>query len=125
MPAALRVEGVSRLVRTLRDAEVDLDELKDVTAAAGLLAAAAIRPLVPVRRGRLVGSMRSNRAARRATVSLGRASVPYAGPIHWGWPARNIPAQPFGEEGLQLAEPAITELYVTGIEKILDRVKGD
>jgi hypothetical protein len=30
-----------------------------------------------------------------AVVRAGRASVPYAGPIHWGWPSRHITAQPF------------------------------
>ena len=112
------------LVSTMRAAEVEDDELKEITVAAGLLAAAASRPLIPVRTGRLAGSLRSNKAARRATVAVGRAAVPYAGPIHWGWPGHNIEAQPFGVEGLERAEPGITALYVAGIEKILDRVKG-
>lgn len=124
MAAAVRVQGVSRLVRTMRAAEVDVDELKDVTAAAGVLAAAAIRPLVPVKTGRLVGSIRSNKAARRATVSAGRAALPYGPPVHWGWPAHNIEPHEFGPEGLQRAEPAITELYLEGIERILEKIKG-
>lgn len=120
----VRVEGISRLVRTMREAEVDLDDLKDVTAAAGALAAAAIRPLVPVKTGRLVGSIRSNKAARRSTVAVGRARLPYAGPVHWGWPAHGIEPNEFGPEGLQRAEPAITALYLEGIDRILDNVKG-
>jgi hypothetical protein len=122
--AAIRVEGVSRLVSTMRKAEVDVDELRDVTVAAGAIAAAAIRPLIPVRTGRLAASARSNRAARRSTVSVGRASLPYAGPIHWGWPARKIKGAEFGPRGLQAAEPAIHALYVAGIDRILDRVEG-
>lgn len=124
MPAAVRVEGVSRLVRTMRAAEVDVDELKEVTAAAGVLAAASIRPLVPVLTGRLVGSLRPNRAARKSTVAVGRASLPYGPPVHWGWPAHGIEPHEFGPEGLKRAEPAITRLYLEGIEQILDRVKG-
>ncbi len=125
MPApVVRVVGGARLVRTMRAAEIDLDELKEVTIAAGALAAAAIRPLVPVRTGRLLGSLRSSKAARKSTVSVGRASLPYAGPVHWGWKAHGIEPSLFGPRGLEAAEPAIHELYVDGIEKILEQVKG-
>lgn len=120
----VRVEGVSRLVRTMRAAELDVDELKEVTIAAGALALAAIRPRVPVRSGRLLSTVRSNRAARRSTVSAGRASLPYGPPVHWGWPARGIDGQPFGPEGLEAAEPAIHALYVAGVERIVDKIKG-
>ena len=108
----------------MRSAEVDVDELKDVTIAAGALAAAAIRPLVPVRTGRLAASLRPNKAARRSTITVGRASLPYAGPVHWGWAAHGIEPNEFGPRGLEQAEPAITALYLAGIEKIVDSVKG-
>lgn len=123
-PAAVKVVGVARLVSTMRAAEVDLDELKGVTAAAGVIAAEHIRPLVPVRTGRLLATIRSSKAVRRATVSAGRAALPYGPPVHWGWPEHHIEPHPFGPEGLEAAEPKITELYLQGIEKILDRVKG-
>jgi hypothetical protein len=108
----------------MRSAEVDVDELKDVTIAAGGLAAAAIRPLVPVRTGRLAASLRPNKAARRSTISVGRASLPYGPPVHWGWPGHNIEPNEFGPRGLEQAEPAILALYMAGIEKIVGQVKG-
>lgn len=109
MPAAVRVEGVSRLVRTLRTAEVALDELDEETDAGGVLAGARIRPLLPVRTGRLVGSLRVSNGA-------GTIAAPYAGYVREAREGRSA--------GLQHAEPGITRLYLAGIERILDNVKG-
>lgn len=128
---AVKLEGVSRLVRTLREAEGKLDDLKDVNAKIATLAAVAIAAEAPRRSGRLAASVRGNRAARRATVSAGRASVPYAGPVHWGWPRRRPPAKggpiapnEFGVRGLERIEPTAERLYIDGIQRILSDVKG-
>jgi hypothetical protein len=46
--------------------------------------------LAPKETGRLAGDVRAGKAKTRATISVGRRSVPYAGPINYGWPRRNI-----------------------------------
>ena len=48
------------------------------------------RALAPKVTGRLAADIRANRAKTRASISVGRASVPYAGPVNYGWPRRNI-----------------------------------
>jgi hypothetical protein len=53
------------------------------------------------------------------------ASAPYAGPIHWGWPARNIKAQPFLSDAATQTESQWVELYEAEVDKALDRVEGD
>lgn len=40
--------------------------------------------------GRLAGDVRPSSAKTKASVMVGRASVPYAGPINYGWRRRNI-----------------------------------
>lgn len=121
----LRVEGFAKLSKTLRQAEHDLDDLKDVNQRVSEIARDAIADEVPVGpTGRLRRSVRGNRAKSRATVTVGYASVPYGPPIHWGWPKRNIEPNKFGERGLEAAEPEIVRAYMDGIQEILDDVRG-
>lgn len=54
----------------------------------------------------------------------GGAAVPYAGPIHWGWPSHNIEPQPFIAAAAQDTEPQWLGLYERDVQRTLDRVKG-
>ena len=83
------------MVRELQALGVEIDDLKDVFQSIAVEAAAVIRPGIPVRSGRLSGTLRPNRAKSRATVTAGRASAPYAGAINYGWPARGIAGSSF------------------------------
>lgn len=103
----------------------DLTDLKDVNASVAQLVATRAEQRAPRRSGRLAASVRGNRAVSRATVLAGRATVPYAGPIHWGWPKRGIEAQPFMTEAAQETEPVWIELYEAGIDRATDRVAGN
>lgn len=51
--------------------------------------------LAPKVSGLLAGNVRAGAAKTKATVYVGGARVPYAGPINFGWPARNIEAALF------------------------------
>lgn len=95
---SLRVEGLTPLVRQLIALGLDVDDLKDAFAelakrgeriAAGYapVGSAASRDPHP---GQLKSDIRGNRARSRAVVTAGRANVPYAGPINYGWPAHHI-----------------------------------
>jgi hypothetical protein len=53
------------------------------------------RGLSPKVTGRLAADVRPGAAKTKATVYVGRASLPYAGPINYGWPRRNIAASRF------------------------------
>ena len=95
MPATVRVEGVDRLRSTLRRAEIGLDDLKDANARAGQMVAQWGAVRAPRMTGRLGTSVRAARQAKAAVIVAGSAAVPYAGVIHWGWPAHNIAPQPW------------------------------
>lgn len=51
--------------------------------------------LAPYDTGRLSRSVKAGATAQGGTIRAGGASVPYAPPIHWGWPAHGIKAQRF------------------------------
>lgn len=122
--AGIRVEGAANLRRTMRKAGDDLGDLQEAHAAAAAIAGARARETAPQRTGRLASSVRWSGAKATATVRAGGASVPYAMPIHWGWPARGIPAQPFISEAARATESAWTAVYEAAVEAILHRVKG-
>lgn len=120
----VQVQGLAQLRRTLRKAGHDLSDMADVNAAVAGIIVRAQAARAPRRTGALAASPRPSRAKGRARVLAGGARVPYAGPIHWGWPARNISPQPWLSETAQATEPAWVDEYRRGVTDILTTVKG-
>jgi len=120
----VRVEGLDQLVRTMRKAGEDLGALKDAHAAVGRMIAAQAQAYVPRRTGALAGTIRAARQARKAMVVAGRTSVPYAGPIHWGWPSRGIAADPFLSNAATDTESRWVPIYLKDVQAAVDQVKG-
>lgn len=120
----IKVEGLARLARTMKRAGQDVTELKDAHTRAADTVAARARELAPRRSGNLANSIRSAKQAGRARVMAGNAKVPYAAPIHWGWPSRRIGAQPFLSLAAQDTESQWMRQYVTDVQAALDKVKG-
>jgi hypothetical protein len=71
---------------------------------------------VPVKSGRLRQSLRSSGTQRAGVVRAGFASVPYAGPIHFGWAKHHIRPQPF----LYDAKDARHDEVVQSLEQAID-----
>lgn len=127
MPAGgsrIKVEGGARLRRTLRQAGSDLQDLAAAHAATAQLVAAAGRARAPKVSGRLAGTIRPSGTKTKAVVRAGFARVPYAGPIHWGWPSRNISAQPFLSDAATSTEPAWQNIYMQAVDKAISKVEG-
>lgn len=124
MTDAVRVVGLPRLRKTMRQAGVDMADMKAANAKAAATIAAASRARAPSRTGRLAGSVRGNKAVGRAVVMAGGARLPYGGPIHWGWPARGIGAQPFISDAARATEPSWLPAYLDDLNQILGQVKG-
>ena len=77
---------------------------------------------VPRRSGRLAASIRSSATVKSGVVRAGGAKLPYAKPIHFGWPKHNISPQPFLYEALDARRSAVIDAYVERVAKIVDRV---
>lgn len=123
MADKIEVRGGRRFRSTLRRAGVDLGQLRAAHLGAAQVVTAAASP--PRRSGRLAATVRAAGTTTAAIVRAGFASVPYAGPIHWGWPSRSIAAQPFLSEAAQSTEAVWAAVYTTEVQKIIDKVKGD
>lgn len=120
----VRIEGLQRLVTTMRKAGEDLSDLKAANARAADIVIAAAESLAPRRSGKLASSLRSSKVPGRARILAGRASVPYAMPIHWGWPARNIEPNPFVSMAAQQTESEWLPAYLEDVEKALSQIEG-
>ena len=120
----VKVSGTREMRRTLKQAGAELEDLKAVNAAIAAMVASRAAARAPRQSGNLAASVRGNRAVGKATVQAGKARVPYAGAIHWGWPARGITAQPFIADTAQDTEPQWTQMYVQGVEAVLATVRG-
>jgi hypothetical protein len=79
----------------------------------------AARP--PRKTGRLAASGRAGRGEAKAVVTFGSASVPYARPIHWGWPARHIEPHPFALEAAEQTESQWLEEYRKDLDDLVEQ----
>lgn len=120
----IKVEGAANLRRTLRRAGDDLGNLKAAHAEAAQIAARASEALAPRRTGRLAATIRGAGTKTAGVLRAGYASVPYAGPIHWGWRARNISPQPFLSDGATDSQGRWLPVYEAAVDDAIRKVRG-
>ena len=122
---AVRIDGLRRLRRDFKALVGDLADFKAANAKALAVVVPAAAARAPRRTGRLAASVRGNRAANRATVLAGGATLPYVGPIHWGWPARKIEAQPFAADAAADTQPTWLPAYEADVQAAINRIAGN
>lgn len=135
----VEVDGLKELRRALKGATGDLKDLKEAHLKAAQIAAEASAALAPARpgSGKLKATIRAAGQARSAVIRAGRASVPYAGPIHWGWnrtraKKRNpkirggsIKAQPFLSRGARNSEGDWLPVYERALDGIVRKIERE
>lgn len=130
----VRVHGAKKLRRTMTAAGDDMTELKAANRKAAETAARASASLAPKLSGALAATIRASGTKTAGVIRAGRKSVPYAAPIHWGWPTRPDPlnqiygapikAQPFLSDGATSSEGQWLPEYVDTMNGIIRRVEG-
>ncbi len=121
----VEVSGARKLRRSLRRAGLDMTELRAVNQRVGAVVVNRATRTAPERTGLLASTIRAGAAQTNAAIRAGRARVPYAGPIHWGWPARGIAAQPWLSEAAQDTETQWVQLYLAELERLVNTIQGD
>lgn len=117
----VRVEGLSQLKATMRKAGLDMADLKEATSKAAQTVQSAARATAPHRTGALAGSLTASKGANKAIVG---SRLVYGNPIHWGWAAHNIAANPFISDAGRATEGEWLQAYEQELQQILDNVKG-
>lgn len=144
----IKLEGTKELRKALRQLEDKTakkalgQELKAEFAAATAAVvrdgkselAASVRTKSERRTGALGNSIRAKGALRGGTVLAGGTKrVPYAGPIHYGWPTRPNKAKgwrggiiwrnPFLDRALYKNADEVVRLMQRGVDRLLDEVR--
>lgn len=129
----VRLRGTRQLRRNLRKAGYDMTDVKDAHKEAADSVARRGAQKAPVgdsdKAGALRRSIRGSGSQTRSVIRggnrrRGAAAVPYAPPIHWGWPKRNIKANPFLSEAAQETEPQWLNAFYKRMNEIVDKA-GD
>lgn len=123
-PAArVQVKGAAEFRRAMKGMGADLSDLSKTHKDAAELVARDARSLAPFRSGHLVGSIRSKATRTRAVVLAGSDAIPYAGVIHFGWPAHGISPQPFLYDAADDRTNEVIDLYNARIEQMIRKVE--
>ena len=122
-PAArVQVRGAKELRAAMRAANADLKDWTAVHRRAAQPVLETARDIVPVLSGALRDTLTIRATRTSARVTAGSGVVPYAGPIHFGWPAHNIAAQPFLWDAADVSTDDVADIYNKGVEAIVRKV---
>lgn len=124
MTGSATLLGVAELGASITAAGVALAHLDVAPRKTAELIGNAAAGAAPRRSGRLAASGTAAAAGGRAVVEFGSSAVPYAGPIHWGWPARHIRPQEFASRAAQRTEAQWIEFYAADVQTTIDTIKG-
>lgn len=118
---SVQIEGLNEKIRALQELGVELDDIKDVFAEIAKEGAQVASSFAPVgETGNLQSTIRGNRAKNKAVITAGRARVPYAGAINYGWPARNIAPALFLQRADEEMEGRAQQMLEDGIARLIE-----
>ncbi len=116
------VEGARELRKALKTVGDEAKAgLKDVNLEVAEIVARAAVSRVPSRSGALRETVRAAGAQTRASVKAGFKRVPYAGVIHFGWPARGILPRPFLYDALDARRDEVMDAYTDGMADLIKK----
>ena len=122
---AVQVSGAKEFRAKLHQMGIELQDFKTINKLIAENVASDARGRAPVVTGTLAGDIRGGGTKTRAYVSVGRKRIPYAGPIHFGWPARNIQANPFLYEAIDSRADDVREVYAKRVDELAMRTRTD
>lgn len=118
------VEGLKNLRRTIRQAGGDTKDLRNANLAAAQTIVPIAAGLAPKVSGRLAASIRAGATQKAGMVRAGRKLIPYANPVHWGWPKRHIAPNPWIATAAAANEELWLKVYEQHIDRILGKIEG-
>lgn len=121
MAAHYTITGTDRIASTMRKAGRELGDLTPVNQTVADIVARLARARAP----RVTGALANATQAAATKKGAGIENVlPYFGPIHYGWPARNIEAQPYVDEAVAESRSQWFAVYEKAAADAAASVKG-
>lgn len=118
------VKGLREVVRSFDAYAGAVDDLKEANSKIGAVVAQTAKATAPYESGSLAGSIRQNRAKQKIQIKAGGARVPYAGVIEYGWPLRNIEAQPYLRRAAWDKREYVKEQYSANLQSLSRKYIG-
>jgi hypothetical protein len=119
MAEAITVEGIKEVTDSLKKLNKDLESNIELNKELSTTLSQKASAMAPVLTGALASSVKGNPSAEKAQILAGSAAVPYAGVIEYGWPLRNIEAQPYLNPAVNDNMGYIIEKYNDSIQKAI------
>lgn len=119
MGPRVEVTNAKQVRAALRRAGSDLEDLKRAHARAAAVVSPLASSSAPRRSGALAGTVRTSGTKTAAIIRAGYSSVPYAAPIHWGWPRRNIRPNRFIWDSALRTQSRWLGLYLAELKRIV------
>jgi phage gpG-like protein len=121
----VKIEGTKQLqdllIKLGNDLESNLQLNKELSSNLSQKASS----IAPRLTGALASSIVGNPSPQKAQIAAGSAAVPYAGVIEYGWPARNIQAQPYLNKTVNSNMGYIIEAYNQSINENIKKYNLD
>lgn len=116
--ATVLVEGIPEIIKKVRAANGDLNQMNELMHSLGLIVIAHANP--PRDSGEVAGSMRAGRGRTKAVVRAGYAKrAAYAGVVHYGDPHRGHRGTPFLTDALKRSQSQVIAALSKGTDDIL------
>tara|TARA_B100001250_G_scaffold262031_1_gene225730 strand:+ start:44 stop:427 length:384 start_codon:yes stop_codon:yes gene_type:complete len=115
---SIKIQGGKELRRELRKMGDDMQDLKELNLDVATIVSERAKDIVPRRTGNLADTIRPSGTKTAGRVRSGFKRVPYAGVIHFGFPARGIKPQPFLYDALDQRRDEVLDRYFQGVKKI-------
>jgi HK97 gp10 family phage protein len=112
----ISIEGVKQVTDTLDKLSRDLEKNTSLNKELSSTLADKASAMAPKLTGALASSVQGNASDTKAQILAGSDAVPYAGVQEYGWPQKNIKAQPY-------MRPAVFNNMGYIIEKYNDSIK--
>jgi HK97 gp10 family phage protein len=119
----LEVQGLNRLVSTMRKAGIDLADMKEANRAAGEIVATEGKREAPRQTGRLAASIRPAKQARRAVVRAGGGGIRYARFQEYG--TKKNAARHYLYGSAAKTQPQWMAAFERDLEKIIASIQGE
>lgn len=123
MAGAFRVtvEGVQEVVNTLDKFSKEIKSNTELNKELSSTLSQKASAMAPRLTGALASSVVGNPSSDKAQIAAGNQAVPYAGVIEYGWPERNIEAQPYLMPAVNNNIGYIVERYNDSIQKVVKK----
>ena len=123
---AVKIEGLSKIQRDLRKLSTDAldlnkEEFLETNKRVAEIIIGESKKYVPVLSGNLAANIRNASTKKAAKVRAGSVAVPYAGPIHFGWPSRAIKPNPFFYDAIDRRRNEVTQRYASLVDSLITK----